>query len=288
MRHAGERRRRRGVQLLLLALALLWLAPLAWAAYTSLRPYADTAERGYVSLPGALTLDNYATALGEADLGHYLVNTLLVAVPAVVIVLGLAAMIAFAVSRFSWRFNVAALLILTAGNLLPPQVVIVPLFRIFLGLPLPAPLTDNGVAYDQLAGLVLIHVAFQLGFCAFVLSAWMRTLPRDVFDAALVDGASLLRTFRSIVLPMSRPALAALAVLEFTWIYNDFFWALTLIRTGSKRPITAALQNLSGQYFTDTNLLAAAAILVALPTVVVFLVLQRQLVRGLTLGATRG
>jgi multiple sugar transport system permease protein len=269
-------------------LAVAWLAPLAWAAYTSLRPYADTAERGYVSVAGSLTLDNYATALGEANLGHYLLNTLLVAVPAVAIVLLLAAMIGFAVSRFSWRFNVAALLLLTAGNLLPPQVVIVPLFRLFLALPLPAPLTDTGVAYDQLAGLVLIHVAFQLGFCAFVLSAWMRTLPRELFDAAVVDGASVLRTFRSIVLPLSRPALAALAVLEFTWIYNDFFWALTLIRTGARRPITAALQNLSGQYFTDTNLLAAAAILVALPTLLVFVVLQRHLVRGLTLGATHG
>jgi multiple sugar transport system permease protein len=287
VRHAG-RGPQRGVRAFLLVVALVWLFPVGWAVYTSLRPYAETAARGYVSWPASLTLDNYATAWREADLPHYVWNSLVVAVPSVVLVLLLAAMIAFAVSRFSWRFNLAALLLLTAGNLLPPQVVVVPLFRLFLALPLPGPLTDNGVAYDQLAGLVLVHVAFQLGFCAFVLSAWMKTLPREVLDAALVDGASLLRTFRSVVLPLSRPPLAALAVLEFTWIYNDFFWALTLIRTGAKRPVTAALQNLAGQYFTDTNLLAAAAVLAALPTLVVLVALQRHFVRGLTLGASRG
>lgn len=287
MRHAGRGSQRR-VQALLAVVAAAWVFPVAWAVYSSLRPYAETAARGYVSWPASLTLDNYATAWGEAELPRYVLNSLLVAVPAVALVLALATMIAFAVSRLSWRFNLAALLLLTAGNLLPPQVVVVPLFRLFLALPLPWPLSDNGVAYDQLAGLVLIHVAFQLGFCAFVLSAWLKTLPRAVFDAALVDGASLVRTLRSIVVPLSRPALAALAVLEFTWIYNDFFWALTLIRTGAKRPVTAALQNLSGQYFTDTNLLAAGAVLVALPTLVVFFALQRHFVRGLTLGAARG
>jgi multiple sugar transport system permease protein len=197
-------------------------------------------------------------------------------------------MMAFAVSRFSWRFNVVLLMTFTALNLLPPQVVITPLYHLFLRIPVVAPLSDNGVLYDQVIGVVVIHVAFQLGFCTFVLSNYMKTLPRELDEAAIVDGASVWTTFRRVILPLTRPALAALATLEVTWIYNDYFWALMLIRTGSKLPITSALNNLRGQTFTDTNLIAAGAVLIALPTLIVYFVLQRQFVSGLTLGSTKG
>jgi multiple sugar transport system permease protein len=178
--------------------------------------------------------------------------------------------------------------VFAAGSLLPPQVLVIPLFRLFLALPLPAPLSDNGLLYDQLAGLVVINVAFQLGFCTFVLSNYLRTVPGELVEAAVIDGASLLRALWAVVVPISRPAIAALAALQTTWIYNDYLWGLVLMRTGDKRPITSALNGLRGEYFTDTNLLAAASILVALPTLVVFLVARRQLRRGLTLGAVRG
>jgi multiple sugar transport system permease protein len=107
-------------------------------------------------------------------------------------------------------------------------------------------------------------------------------------EAALVDGASVLRIWGAIIMPLCRPALAALAVLEFTFIYNDFFWALVLMKTGDKRPITSALNNLQGAFFTDNNQLAAASFLVALPTIIIYLVLSKQFVSGLTLGSTKG
>jgi multiple sugar transport system permease protein len=103
-----------------------------------------------------------------------------------------------------------------------------------------------------------------------------------------VDGATVWRTFWSVIVPLTRPALAALATLEFTFIYNDYFWAIVLMQTGAKRPITASLSNLQGLFFTDNNLIAAGAVLVALPTIIVYLLLQRHFVRGLTLGATKG
>ena len=107
-------------------------------------------------------------------------------------------------------------------------------------------------------------------------------------EAALVDGASVWRTFWSVIVPLIRPALAALATLEFPFIYNDYFWAIVLMQTGSKRPITSSLSNLQGLFFTDNNLIAAGAVLVALPTIIVYLLLQRHFVRGLTLGAAKG
>lgn len=289
----ARRRRPRPARLalhaFLLVAALLWFGPIAYAIYTSFRPYEDTggSPKGYWSLPDRLTLENYAAAWNDADLPHYFVNTMLVTLPAVALTLFLASLAAYGLSRRSGKLNLALLMLFTAGNLLPPQVIITPLYRMFLLIPLPDQLSPSGTLYDSYWGLLAIHVAFQMGFCVFVLSNFLRRLPEELFEAARVDGASPWRQYWQIVLPLSRPALGALATLEFAWIYNDFFWALILIQTGQNRPITSALSGLQGQYFTNNNLVAAAAILTAVPTLVVFFVLKRQFVAGLTLGAIR-
>jgi len=267
--------------------ALVWLFPIAWAIYQSFRPFSETAANP-VALPQTLTLDNYVNAFTQGEMWKFFFNTVVIMVPAVISLLFLASLIAYGVSRFSSRLNIILLMLFTAGNLLPAQVIITPLYRMYLALPLPPPLADRGVWYDTYFGIFAIHVAFQLGFCTFVLSNYMKTLPKELTEAALVDGASVWRTYRSVILPLCKPPLAALATLEVTWIYNDFFWALVLMPTGAKRPITSALNNLQGQFFTDTNLLAAGSVLVALPTLIIYFVLQRQFVRGLTLGSTKG
>jgi multiple sugar transport system permease protein len=284
----------------LIAMALVWIFPLLWAIYSSLRPISDTIQNGYVSLPkGGLSLVNYQTVWSQAELPYYYINTLVIAVPGVVLTLLLASMVAFACTQFTWRFNLATLMIFTAGNLLPPQVIIVPLYRIYLNTPIPMlssidlgnfsfPIfSDNGLLYDQYIGIMLIHVVFQTGFATFVLSNYMKTISKEITESAIVDGAHVLRIWWSIVLPLCRPALAAMSTLLFTFIYNDFFWALLLMKTGDKRPITSALNDLQGEFFVNNNLIAAGALLAALPTLVVYLTLQRQFVRGLTLGAVK-
>ncbi len=274
----------------LIVISLIFLLPLAWAVYTSLRPYADTGgdPRGYVSFGGAYNLDNYIQAWTQGEMVKFFINTMIIVVPAVILVLLLASMMAFTVSRYSWRLNLALLMLFTAANLLPPQVLITPLFRMFLALPLPEFLSDNGVVYDQYVGIILINVAFQLGFCTFVLSNYMKTLPKELNEAATMDGASVWKTYWNVILPLTRPALAALATLQVTWIYNDFFWALILMFTNDKRPITSALNQLKGEFFQNNNLIAAGAIMVAIPTLIVFFALQKQFVSGLTLGSTKG
>ncbi|MGW1981626.1 carbohydrate ABC transporter permease [Streptomyces collinus] len=267
--------------------ALAWLAPLLWAVFSALRPYAETSAKGYVSWPDTLNLDNFTHAFQQSDMLHYFGNTLVIAVPAVLVTLFLSSCVAFYVARFDFRLNLALLLVFTAGNLLPQQVIITPLYRLYLLTDLPG-VTASGKLYDSALGLVLIHVAFQSGFCAFVLSNYMRSLPHELTEAALVDGASVWRLYWQITLPLCKPAMAALATLLSIWIYNDFFWALVLISTGENMPITSALNNLSGQYFTDPNLVAAGALLTAIPTLAVYFVLQRQFVSGLTLGSAKG
>jgi multiple sugar transport system permease protein len=288
---ATPHRRRRStffIQIFLILTAAVWLLPPLYALYTSLRPYSDTAEHGYVSLPGTLNLQNYINAWTQADLPHYYANTLIVVAPALIFTLLLSSFAAFVIARFPFGLNLTLLMVFTAGNLLPQQTIINPLYRMYLAMPLPDWLSDSGLFYDSYVGIIAIHVAFQIGFCTFVLSNYMKTIPRELTEAALVDGASVWRTYWSVIVPITRPALAALATLEFTFIYNDYFWALVLMQTGAKRPITSSLSNLQGLFFTDNNLIAAGAVLVALPTIVVYLLLQRHFVRGLTLGATKG
>jgi multiple sugar transport system permease protein len=287
-RRTGIRWPRVWLHAFLIVAAVLWLAPVIWALYTSLRPYSETAEKGYVSLPDTLTFDNYSNAWTNGEIPHYFLNSLLVTVPALVITLFFAACVGFVVSRLSFRFNAILLIVFLAANLLPPQVVIPPLYRMYLEIPLPEFMSETGKMYDSLWGLIAINVAFQTGFCAFVLSNYMKTIPQSLGDAARVDGAGVVRQFFGIILPLCRPALAALATLQFTWVYNDFLWAVALIQSGEKRPITSALNNLQGVFFTDNNLIAAGAMLAALPTLLVFAVLQRHFISGLTLGASKG
>jgi multiple sugar transport system permease protein len=272
----------------LIAMAMLWLFPIGWVLFTALRPYSDTALDGYVSFPKHLTLDNFINGWNAAELPKYFINTLIIAIPAVILTLFVSSMLGFVFSRFSFKLNLALLMMFTAGNLLPPQVIIVPLYRIYLLLPLPAPLSDDGVFYDSYFGIAFIHIIFQTGFVTFVLSNYMKTISKELTEAAFVDGASLWTIYRRVILPLCRPALAAMAVLEFTFIYNDFFWAIVLMQSGDKRPITSALAGLQGAFFTNNNLVAAACLVAALPTLIVYFILQKQFIGGLTLGSTKG
>ncbi|UBU16776.1 carbohydrate ABC transporter permease [Nonomuraea gerenzanensis] len=276
------------LHLFLVLVALGWLLPLALAVYASLRPYEETARLGYVSLPERLTLDYYAQAWTQAELPRYYLNTLIIVVPAVVVTLLLASFTAFAIARLRIPGRMTLLIVFTAGNLLPPQVLITPLYTLYTLVPLPAWLSDSQSLYDSYLGLIVIHVAFQFGFCVFVLANFMRTIPEEITEAALVDGAGVWKRYWRLTLPLCRPVLAALATLQFTWMYNDFLWALVLMSSGDKLPVTSALNNLRGQFFTDYNLLAAGSMLVALPTLIVFQLLHKQFVAGLTLGATKG
>jgi len=289
----GPAKRRAGIgsiaaQTFLIVASVLWLLPIAFAAYVALRPYSETTKYGYVALPHHLTLKNFTEAWTQADMLRYFENSLRITLPAVVITLLLASAAAFVLSRVSFKFNVALLIMFTAGNLLPPQVIITPLYRLYLQVHLPSALSSSGLLYNSITGLIVINVAFQLGFCVFVLSNYMKTIPDEIYEAALIDGASLWTRYWRLTLPLCRPALAALATLLTTWIYNDFFWAITLIQTGNKRPITAALANLQGQFVSNQNMIAAAALMAAIPTLIVYIALQKQFIAGLSLGATKG
>ena len=285
----GVLSQRRGTiaTVIMLVLSLIWLFPLFWAVFNSFRDYAYTQANGYLSF-GGWTFDNYRQAWQQGNFERYFVNSLYVTVPAVLLTLFLASMVAFVLARFSFRFNLIMLGFFLAANLLPPQALLIPVFRMFKEISLPLWMSDSGSMLSSYWALILVNTAFQLGFCTFVLSNYMKTIPREIYESAQIDGASVWRQYWQLTMPLVRPALAALATLQFTWIYNEFFWATVLIQDFQKLPVTSGLNNLRGQFFTDTNLVAAGSVMVALPVLVVFFVLQKQFVSGLTLGSTKG
>ncbi|WP_299446115.1 carbohydrate ABC transporter permease [uncultured Phycicoccus sp.] len=285
----GVINRRRGsvATVIMLVLAIAWLFPLLWALYNSFREYSYTQVNGYFSV-GGWTLDNYQEAWSRGNFGLHLKNSLLITVPAVALTLFLSSLVAFVLARFSYRFNLTLLGVFLAANLLPPQALLIPVFRMFREIPLPTFMSESGTMLNSFWALIFVNTAFQMGFCAFVLSNYMKTLPHEIYESAELDGASVWRQYWQLTMPLVRPALAALATLQVTWIYNEFFWATVLISRGEKFPVTSALNNLRGQFFADTNLVAAGSIIVALPVLIVFFVLQKQFVSGLTLGSTKG
>jgi multiple sugar transport system permease protein len=275
-------------QVFMIIMSALWILPIIFALYVSLRPVGETNRLGYVSLAHSLTLQNFVDAWNQSEMWRFFLNSLRVTVPAVLITLMLASAVAFVVSKMSSRWNIALLILFTAGNLLPQQVLITPLYRMYLAIHLPHFVSSSGLLYDSYVGLIVINVSFQLGFCVFVLSNYMKTIPGEIDEAAIVDGASLWARYWRLTLPLCRPAMAALATLLTTWIYNDFFWAITLISTGNKRPITSALANLQGQFVSNQNMISAAALMAAVPTLGVYVMLQKQFIAGLALGSSKG
>jgi multiple sugar transport system permease protein len=278
-RHAPRHRGSRSpwFHAVMIPFTLLWLAPIFFVLFVALRSFDDIAARGLGALPVSLSFEGFATALGGGRVAAALLNSVLVTLFAVLASLALAAVGAYALSRFRIPFRRTILLVMLAGNLLPPQILLIPVSRIT---------QDLGI-YDSLFALVVVQVGFGLGFYTFVLHGFMRSLPTEVFEAAVLDGAGAGRTFWSIVLPLCRPSLAALAALATTWIFNDLIWAMTVLRTETKFPITAALLNLQGGFSSSWNVIAAGSLVAAIPTAVVFFLFQRHFVSGLLVGSNK-
>ncbi len=259
----------------LTVLALLWLLPIFAAAITSLRTMDDISINGFWSIPRELVFTNYSEAWTTARVSQYLTNSFIITIPALVGMLFLSSLSAFALARYKFRGNLLIYFMYVAGTMLPFQILLLPVFR----------LTNSLGIYNSYWALILIHTAFQLGFCTFVLRNFMRTVPSEIFEAARVDGCSEFRQYWRIMLPLTVPSLAALATLQFTWVFNDYLWAIILLQSDSLRPVTAGLATLRGQYTTNWPVITAGALLATLPTVVVFIFLQRYFIQGLTLGS---
>jgi multiple sugar transport system permease protein len=256
---------------------LIWLFPLLGVALTSLRPAADLAQGNYFGMPSGIAWENYVYIFTETPIGQYMINSLWVTIPTVIGAVGLSLMTGFALAVYGFRANILVFFMFVAGNFVPFQILMIPV-RDF---------TDQLGMYDTWYGLALFHIAFQTGFCTLFMRNFIKALPFELIEAARVEGVTEWRIFWYIVLPLMRPAIAALSVLVFTFIWNDFFWATVLTQGVDSQPITAGLSSLNGQWIAQWHLVSAGSILAALPPVAMFFLMQRHFIAGLTLGAVK-
>ncbi|MFN3577182.1 MAG: carbohydrate ABC transporter permease [Tabrizicola sp.] len=256
---------------------LIWLFPLMGVALTSLRPASDLAQGNYFGMPSGIAWENYRFIFTQTPIGQYMVNSLWVTIPTVIGAVGLSLMTGFALAVYGFRANLLVFFLFVAGNFVPFQILMVPVRDMTLRLGM----------YDTWYGLALFHIAFQTGFCTLFMRNFIKALPFELIEAARVEGVSEWRIFAHIVLPLMRPAIAALSVLVFTFIWNDFFWATVLTQGVDSQPITAGLSSLNGQWIAQWHLVSAGSILAALPPVVMFFLMQKHFIAGLTLGAVK-
>ncbi|KAA3518651.1 ABC transporter permease subunit [Agrobacterium vitis] len=268
-----------GYNLVLPVALVLWLLPLLGVALTSVRPAGDLAAGNYFGIPsGFAGVENYSAVFQNSPLGWYILNSFKITIPTVIGAVALSCLTGFALATYKFKGNLVLFCLFVAGNFIPFQILMVPVRDMTLKMGL----------YDTVTGLVLFHVAFQTGFCTLFMRNFIKGLPFALIESARVEGVSEWRIFRYIVLPLMRPAIAALSVLVFTFVWNDYFWATVLVQSQAAMPVTAGLYSLNGQWVAAWNLVSAGSIVAALPPVAMFFLMQRHFIAGLTLGATKG
>lgn len=259
----------------LIVFTLTYLMPFFSAIVTSVRTQDDISLNGFWSIPSEITLENFPSAWTRGRVSNYLLNSFIITIPALIGAIFLSSLSAYALARYRFTGNRLIYFMYVAGTMLPFQILLLPVFL----------LTNKLGLYNTYWSLIIIHVAFQLGFCTFVLRNFMRTIPGEIMDAARIDGASEFGIYWKIVMPLTVPAIAAVSTLEFTWIFNDYLWAIILLQDDSLKPVTAGLSTLQGQFITDWPVIVAGSLIATLPTLIVFFALQRYFIGGLTLGS---
>ncbi|MCY3866391.1 MAG: carbohydrate ABC transporter permease [Chloroflexi bacterium] len=259
---------------------ILFMVPVYGAIVTAFKSQAEVAAGGYWTAPTRFAAENFERVMNPDDgnLGLYLQNSLLLTIPASIFSIALGTLAGYGLGKYHFKGDGMLFIFIVAGMFLPPQIALIPVFRL---------MNDIGL-YDTLWAVIIIHTAFGIPICTLVMRNFFQVAPNALREAALIDGANEYSIFFRIMLPLTLPALAVLATLQFTWIWNDFLWPFILTQKAESRTVMVGILNLTGQYTVDWGGQAAASLIGSLPTLFIFVFFQRYFIRGLTLGAVKG
>lgn len=260
----------------LIALAAIFFVPIIGTVLTSVRTMEDISVNGGWSIPNEFEFGNFSEAAGR--IWPSFRASAITTIPAVIGACFIAAMASYSLSQLRFRGRKFVFLAIVAGGFIPVHIQLIPVFKIMNTLGL----------YDSYLGLILVHMMRQMSISVLILTNFFNAVPKDLREAARIDGANEFQTFSRIFLPLTRPALAALFIFLFTWIWNDLLWGLVLTQSADKQPVTASILSLQGEYALDWPLLSTGSLLATLPTVIVFLAFQRHFIKGLTMGSVKG
>lgn len=261
----------------LLFFVFISIGPMVWAFLSSFKTYAEI-NSSALSLPSSFSLKNYADAFRYAPIGKYFLNSILIVGISVLVTVTFVAMCAYVTARFRFAFKPVLILMISASLMLPAQAISQPLFAIFKELHL----------YDTKLGLIIVYSAMGIPMSFFVMTSYYQTISTALEESAYIDGASFLQTFWHIILPLAKPGLVTIALLQFINTWNEFYFALMLTSGDTARTIPIALNYYMGTFANNYSALFAAVVVTVLPTILIFIILQKQVMESLTAGAVKG
>lgn len=251
--------------------------PFVWIINNSFKPSREVVNTSF-ALPIQFTWDNYRNAFDNLNILEAYKNSLIISGSVTIGVMLLASMMAFALTRYQFRGKEVVLSLIMASLMFPVFSTIIPVFKLMSNLDL----------LNKPMAVILPQIAGNLSFAAVVMIGYMRDLPIEMEEAAYMEGANVRQVFTRIIVPLCKPSLATVAIFCFLWSYNDLFTQLIMIRRRTKYPICALLNEISSKYGTDYGLMAASIAIIIIPVLIVYIFLQKNIIKGLTAGAIKG
>jgi len=274
----GLSARRLFLYLIIPLVAFVYIVPAIGVILTSFKLDAEIAETGLWSFPKILHFDNYKEIWVDANVRTYMKNSALVTIPATAISIMLGVLMGYVFSKLPFKGSELLFIFVLAGMFFPPQIVLVPLFKFYNSVNL----------YDTLWPMIITHCGFGLPICTLIMRNFFSSVPMAIREAAIIDGASEFDVLTRIMLPVSLPALAVLATLQFTWIWNDFLYPIIFTQSDEMRTIMVGLITMKGQYRVAYGAQGAMAVVASIPTLLIFIFFQRYFIKGMTMGAVKG
>ncbi|WFR58484.1 carbohydrate ABC transporter permease [Anaerocolumna sp. AGMB13025] len=265
------------IYIILIFWAFTTIFPFVWVLNNSFKPSREVVNSTF-SLPKEFTLDNYTNAFSKQNILVSYKNSFIISGSVTLSVMILSTMMAFALTRYNFRGKKFINALIVSSLMFPAFSTIIPVFKMMTGLDL----------LNKPLSVILPQVAGNLSFATIVMMGFLRGLPLEMEEAAYMEGAGVSRVFTRIIVPLSRPSMATVAIFCFLWSYNDLFTQLIMIRKRTKYPISTLLNEISSRYGTDYGLMAASVALIVVPVLIVYIFLQKNIIKGLTAGAVKG
>ncbi len=263
--------------LYVILITLVSIIPFLWVVMLSVKTNGEIMNNP-LAFPTELTFSGYLNALRIAPLGQYLLNSVLIASASTVVNVTVASMAAYATTRYDFKGKNLVTLIMSISLLLPITALIMPIYSIIRGMGL----------YDTKVALILVYTALDLPMSYFILRGFYMTIPKELEEAAVIDGASFFQCYRQIIAPITKPGVITAGILHFIFCWNEFLYALTLTASHSARTVPLALNYFTSQFAFDYNALFSAVVIVVLPSIVIFMIFQEKIIEGLTAGSVKG
>ncbi|MBW7477624.1 carbohydrate ABC transporter permease [Paenibacillus oenotherae] len=266
------------VFVILSVLFVTQLYPLLWLLIYSLKNNEEILSGSFFSLPASPQWNNFTDAIASGNYFKYLANSLLVTTVTMLGVLLLSALASFAISRFKWRYGGAVMVLFLVGMMIPMQATLLPLMIIFKNIDI----------LNTHLSIILPYIAFQTPIAVFILSGFMRSIPHEIEESAIVDGAGVFRIFRSIILPVSVPPMMTVCILTFINIWNEYIMASTFISSEGLKTLPFGVYSFVSQYSVNYGAIGAFLVLGALPVVIIYFLLADKITKGMVAGAVKG